>query len=816
VTVRREVRRLIGAAVAGLVLLSAFPGSSATAETAGAASPVSAPPLAADGTGLELGLTKVTPAMVGPAEEVVVNGTLRNLGSTAIKNARITLWLRREALPDREAINTWLAEGTLTPADHQIPATARVRSLAAGATARFSIKVPPGATGLFRSSGFGPRAIALQAKAGGRRQTLLRSTIVWSPTEITTPTRLSVIIPITSSTPSSHAGEPTADLAASLLSNGRLRRVLSAAHDQAIAWAVDPAVLTGVQRMSEDGIDRTPDDAALSSPDAADPSPTPSSTASGAAQITDPTAKATALEWLTLFNTERRGRGLFGLPYADPDLTSVLRSPKGIPLLRSSDTLGRTATTEVLGAPLDTTLAWPADGRINAATTRSLARLKRTSVILAGNSQQPEPKLDYTPTGASIVRSSSGPLTGLLYDEQLSALISSPGSRTPAATQTLLAQLAAITLEQPDLGRHLLAVTPRNWNPDPTAFQHLMNALGSAPWINLRGISELQKAAASAPPRSAPAYRKAAAKAELPIGVISAAQVLDKGLAAFAPILVDPAPADPLRERVASLVSVAWRQNRSGTYPARQDVAEDVNALVDGVRLEAGPYFFTARKQNIPVSVVNSTKYDIKVVVQLTPLTGHLTISKPEPIEVGPNKTAPVLLEAKARVGGDGMVEGKLLNVDGVELGPGKNFTVRVRPNWESRGMIVVGSILGFLLVIGLLRGLRRNRTRTRVPIEAVPDVDELATRRAAEAENGDPEVRAAAQPSGRPNPGPTPGNDARLLADPDSNPFPDPVPVPISMPEAEPDPKVLGGPVDLDGVRPRVEPRPGQSVRPG
>jgi hypothetical protein len=724
VIARRVVVRLIGATVAGLALLSgSVPALAADGPAAGVQPAAAVLPFAAGRSGVQLTLTKVLPAAVGPDDEVVVTGTVRNLDSTPKKNVRIALWLRPDVLANREAIDTWLATGTLTTADRQLPDAAVVRSLPSGQSAQFRIDVPPGQAGLFSGSSFGPRAIALQARVGGRRAATLRSTLVWAPNEITTPTRLSVIVPITSSTPSTHAGEPTAQIADDLLPGGRLDRVLSAAHDPAMAWAVDPAVLTAAMRLSSGGIDRRPDDADLTAP-STDPNATststrPTASASGAAAITDPAAKSGAQDWLTLFRTDRRtdgrARGLFGLPYADPDLTSVLQSSKGIPLIHHSDALGKAATITALGGAIDATLALPADGRINAVATRNLIRLKRTTVVLAADAQRPSPELDYTPTGRSTIHSSTGSLAGLLYDEQLSALISASASRTPAATQTLLAQLAAITMEQPGTSRHVLAVTPRTWNPDPTAVRTMMNALGSAPWISLRGISELQDA--SGPPRTAPIYHQAQAKAELPIGSISAAQVLDRGLTTFAPILVDQAPVQPLRERVASLLSVAWRKDRNDLVQARIDVADDVNGLVGGVRLGTSNYLFTARENKIPVTVLNKTNYQVHVIVRLKPRSGQLTFGDKVPVTVEAGKSTQVRVDAHAVASGNVVVEGKLLSPTGVALGPAVNFTVRVRPDWERWGMIVIGSLLGFLLVIGLLRGLRKNRTRNRVPI---------------------------------------------------------------------------------------------------
>ena len=851
----RTSRRAIGAAVAGLILITGPALTSAAGTPAARPAllrPAVAQPVPAGTSGVDLQLTRVTPAAVRPTDELTVSGTIRNLGSTTVKKTRISLWLRPQVLPDRASINQWLKEGTLGAADVRVSVRS-IAALAPGATAGFTLKVAPGSTGLYGGSGFGPRAIAIDARSGGRRLNALRSTIVWAPNEITTRTRLSVVAPITSSSTTTHAGEATEAAATALMPNGRLQRVLAASRDPAITWAIDPSILTTADRLVADGVDRKPDDAGVADggdPDAETPSATPSSTAPGSAgALTDQVAKTGAQDWLTQFKSGLSNRDVFALPYGDLDLTSVLRSSKGRPLLRTADELGRKATQKALGAPLDTTIAWPADGQISRATTRTLLKTRRTAVILDAGTQKPTPALTYTPTGHSTVRSGSDSLTGLLYDEQLSKLLGSDTAQTPAATQTMLAQLAAITMEQPDTARHVLAVTPRTWDPNPAAVQTMMNALGSAGWINLQGLSELRDA--SGPPRGVPVYRRSAAARELPIGIISGAIVLDRGLKNFAPIFADPNIVQPYRERVMSLLSVAWRQNRDDLVPARQDVSKNVDSLTGGVQLVTNSAIFTARKSPIPVTVVNTTPYPVTVLVRLRPQTGQLAFDKPIPVTVAANTRTPVLPLARAVASGNVVVEAKLLTVDGVALGPGKTFTVKVRPEWEGWGLIVIGSILGLMLILGLLRGIRRNRTRVRIPIEAVPDVDEIATQKAglephpsgssnggAASSRNEP-VSVGATPMRTSMARPVNAPVASVVPPPQLAPLPgatsfrrppapsplpddsgDPVTgamsLPSSMPGPEPDPKAAGGTVTTTGFRPPPPPRAGAATPPG
>jgi Family of unknown function (DUF6049) len=748
----RAIVRLVGATV-GLAALSA--GSIAAA-------PLAAPASAA--TRLELQLTKVSPAAVNPEDPLVVTGTIRNPGTKTIKNVSVDLRLHGQPLDTRQEVDDWLSDGEVAYFDRTLAVTAKVANVPAGRSVRFTLTVPAGLMHLpIASSAFGPRGIALEARVADPSGSLsvnqsadpldlLRSTIVWAPTDLVDQTKLSLLVPITTTEPTIAAGQPGSDFAASVLPGGRLQRVLKAGQDPAIGWAVDPAILASVQRLGTNGISREATGASAdaiddptgtaATPSGANSSGTGSSGAKTPAAATATgssggveAAKIAARTWLGQFESGQPGRTVLGLPFADTDLSSVLNTKKALTLLRHADSLGKAETVQVLGRPLDTTVAWPGDGKASTAALSALSRSGRTAVLLASGNQRPDPVVDYTPTGHSELRGSAGKtLDGLLYDEQLSTLATASGGTQAALnTQTLLAQLAAITMERPGDTRQVLAVMPRTWSPDPAGVQAMMTALHSAPWVSLSGLSTLRKA--TGPPRANPTYQKTAAKAQLPLGAITGALALSRDLDTFSSALTNPGPVlQPLQEQVASLLSVAWRSRREQLSTARQQVANNVDDLVDGVRLLVGAKkkLFTARKAPIQVTVENDTNYPVQVIVRLKPQSGQLTFEPHKVFTAPPNQQTTVPINARAIANGNVVVEAVLLSQDGKALGASHTFIVRVRPNWESRGMVVVGGFLGVLFIVGLLRGIRRRRPR--VPPEAVPDVDDQAARRADQA----------------------------------------------------------------------------------
>jgi hypothetical protein len=768
---RRAVAGLIAGLIAGGSAVGAagpVPAAERVAARVAAGGPRAAPATSP----VELRLARVAPTALTPGQPLTVVATARNLTSAPIRKAKMRLRLRSPVLTGRAGIDTWLGEGEVLLSD-RTPKTTDLPTIAPGRTVGFSLTVPAGQSGLGSFDSFGPRAIALEARVGDATLTTLRSTVVWEPAPPPSRTRLSLIVPITGATPSTTAGQPTRAAADALQPGGRLQRLLDATSDRAIAWALDPALLAAAARIVADGVDEGTGTAGTPTGAPIPTGPRPGRpTPSGPAKTSTPTgagvggaAAAAAQDWLAAIRAGRPRRGVYGLPFADPDLSSLLHSRKSRALLRNADALGRAATREALDQPVDTDVAWPGDGRVTTAGVEALARAGRNAVILSAANQPPANALDFTPSGRSTVGSGAAQLAGLLYDPQLSALVAAGGAQDAATSaQTLLAQLAAITLERPGDTRHVLAALPRTWDPNPVQMQSMMSSLRAADWVSLRGVNDMRSAAPGVS-RGDLVNPKRARRAELPIGQISTALTYLRNVNTFAPALMDPEPVvRPLRERIASLLSYSWRSRRDDLASARSEVADDVDGLVGGVRLLIGTRTktLTARSARIPLYVDNATAYPVRVTVKLVPKSGQLAFVGTVTVDAPPKARSPVYVPARAIANGNVTVEGKLLTTRGQALGQSQEFTVRVRPNWETKGMIVAAVVLGLLLVLGLLRGIRRDRAR--VPIDTVPDVDDLATRRAA-GPAGDPDGDRADETAGDPSgedgdPSPDPGDD--------------------------------------------------------
>ena len=94
-----------------------------------------------------------------------------------------------------------------------------------------------------------------------------------------------------------------------------------------------------------------------------------------------------------------------------------------------------------------------------------------------------------TLTGRGTLDAGDLPVASLLSDTPLSDTLASVGEAADdagspvTAVQRLLAETAAVTLERPSDGRHLLVTAPRGWAAQPQAAVAAVRALTAVPWV---------------------------------------------------------------------------------------------------------------------------------------------------------------------------------------------------------------------------------------------------------------------------------------------------------------------------------------------
>ena len=329
----------------------------------------------------------------------------------------------------------------------------------------------------------------------------------------------------------------------------RIERILDTTQDEAVTWAVDPAIL-GPEAESETRADAddeppgptapatgtpstpaptsmppgmptsTPTASSAGTPTATPPATPPAPTATPstpptapappatpstapAAPTTTPTPGATPpappVDTAAPVQASLRRRlallaqthPVWALPREDPDLSALVAagaSPDTLTRYLGEDD-GLAQALEVAGVAR---VAWP----VGTPLSRSAMQEVQSAFGAGGPTAQlvPARSLDTDPdvTGGAVRRTASGRLV-LAADDELSRLLTSAtdGQSAGDVTQRALAETVALLAESPGRRRAVLLAADRGFDPDPTALSSLLAGLRSAPWIQRVGTGEL-------------------------------------------------------------------------------------------------------------------------------------------------------------------------------------------------------------------------------------------------------------------------------------------------------------------------------------
>ena len=663
-------------------------------------------------------LISISPAgALRPGTRLVIKGRVLNTGTRPITDLAVELTHRSARLSSRDEVRAWLGGSDGSTAD-QVGTPQVAAQLAAGRSATFSFDLTASQLGVVGTR-FGPRGLSLQVRSGRAVVGRYRTSVTWMPAETFEPTPLALIAPITASGPSLQAGTPDHVLLDQLGGSGRLTRLLTATAGQPIGWALDPALLAAASAAGQASPGGT---IATSTPTGS----TSGSTSGSSGGTTGPTAEqlTAASTWLGNLRRGWSGRETWLLPYADPDLAATAHAGAA-GLLRIAQARGRSAAAQAIGTTPVDTLGWPIEGRTDPATLSLLASTGHRTVLLDSATAPPvEPNGNTLSAAAALP---GGGLRGLLYDQQLSAVFAGTGGTDPAGCgQRLLAELAAITLERPYDPRPQLLAAPRGWNPQPAGVQTAMSALAAAPWLRLTRVSTVGATGTGDLPRVLAPYPASARAAELGTDQVRALAGVDNRLDRFGSALVDPVEViGPRRDRVLSLLAGTWRSSRAEHAAATVELVQDAARLSDGpVVIEGGPFNLLTGSGQLPLNVRNPHPFAMKLDLTLRPRSGRLVSDQRISLQLPAEATRRVLVKVRSVADGTVTVDSLLSSPTGVLVSAPTTLVVRIHRNWETRGIGLLATGLTLVFLIGLVRSVRRGRTRVRP--QDVPDVDEL------------------------------------------------------------------------------------------
>ncbi len=661
-----------------LLLALVAPASAAPSPGPGTA-PSAESSAASDGMPVRVQITAVTPQVLRPGEDLVVRTRLTNTTDEPVADPRVRVRIERIRPGDRDGLDTWLSEpDTGDRIGSRVATITPDQPLAPGASVELEAVVPAADVGLLdRPDTWGARGLAVEVVDGRSRVGLQRSFVLWATDDDVAQARVSLLAPVvgTAVAPDGSDVDPPGPTLPELVRpGGRLADVLQLVQDHPdVALAVDPALLA--QALEGNGV---------------------------------------VAQWREQLVAAAVGRDVVTLPWEDPDLTALAHA--GTPaLLEAAVTTSRAATERDGALRGRTDVLWAPGPATDQATADLAASVGATTLVLAPD----DLPTDDDAGSRTAVTTSSGPVTGLVPDDILTTLVSSPTDLDPDATtatvvQRVLAELSVLARSSTDGPQQVLVVLPRGTDPDVALVDAVLAAVESSPWSRTAPLTALL---GSTPPKDRDTLPALVADEDAmsPTQLRTLADAYTETVA-FAGITDDPAALlAGAAETTLAPVSVAWRADPEGRSRVVEEVVGDLTARRTGLTLApASTQSVISATSEVRFSVRNELSVGASVRVETRPRKGCVSTEPSPTVLVGPGseEVVPVTLHAIANC--EVVVEARLTSEDGTVLAPPTTFVVRASPTIESVGTAVVGVLLAVGLVLGVIRTVRRGQSARR------------------------------------------------------------------------------------------------------
>lgn len=641
----------------------------------------------------------IEPAVLGPDTPLQVQVRVTAGSRTLPATTQVALGLQTRALTSRAAVDRWAATGTTGPPGTDLRTLPIGEDLPAGQSRHLQLTVPATDLPLTEQDAWGPRGLRLALKDRvGRQLDAVHTFVVWRQPvpEEQQPTLTTVIVPVTAGTADPRTGAMSQPVfQRQVQPGGRLDATLAAAAVPGAVVALDPMLL--------------------------DPGGAITLTASGPEAAPEATSAPEVTAWHNQLLAVVQDHETLVLGYADPDVNALVHADQ-TELLRRGQDLGIQLTEA--GVPdrssLRADIAFPPDAAADEDSVTALREIGRDRALIVSGSAAPlRGSQAMTQTARAEVRTPDGTMPLLVTDEALSRAMAQVAEREgtqtgPAAVQRLRADSAALARELPGRSRHILVTAPRDWSPTPENAYAAVSTLTTTPWNRPVSLQSLLDAEPGLN-RSHPRISQSRLEAELPaFGLREVGRQLTEidGLAA---ILTDPEGVSrTVSAQAVSLSSWQWRHHLDGWRDARRIFASTAQTLRSAVHVVPGsPVTQVSRNVRLPVTVQNDASQPVRVVLDVTPQSNRLVVPEQVTVDIPASSRAVAYVPVRGVGSGDTAVRVQPLLTNGARVGEPAVIKVQVRADWESRGVGVVGAVVGLVLLIGLVRSIRRG-TRAR------------------------------------------------------------------------------------------------------
>ena len=728
---------------------------------------------AAEASGLVISINSLSPRIITSENEVIVSGTVRNDSPTTLANISLEVFVANETPISVAALTTALTEDE---PDATHAATTSLTDVVRGATVSFEIRIPTSSLPLTDATEWGPRVVTVSANSGeysGKD----RSILVWDSGAQVSASRVSAVVPWTSSNATQDQAERSA--------------VLNLAASSGVTLAVDPLLIprgpqptaspsptpdsdtsdTESGQSDQSGAESGQSGAPTASPSAsASPTPTPAPTATDPAQRSRDLQSEAFVSALMGAATE-----LIALPEGDADLgalalsgnagfwdrasdsiagfpsslreagwvapTPSTASPSPSPSASASGQSGTTTTSPDAGPTILRNVAWPADTTFGTSFLSNYASADQITIAPA-SALTPAEEVTFTSYARVNVNPSTGETatdgTGartIAQQADLASILSwnASGGDELDAEQALTAITAIIVRERPSSSRTVFAAAARGTTVNESLTKRV-NALFSPRWVSALSFTDM---AASEP---TDVDRQTVDAGTLDADTSTAITAMASSLTMLEPLANATDDPNAVYDSVTPqiLPALSAQLTPSEQLDSATAMTSQITGMLSAVTVEPSSAVNLINKSaNFPVLVRNNLPWPVRVNVTLVPDDPRLRATPALSQTLAAQGATTVEVPVGAIGSGDIEVTYKVTTPDGTVLDDSRTVTVRMRAGWEDAITAVIASLFGLLFLAGIRRSLRKRAARkaqassdgsaqevTRADTEAEPATD--------------------------------------------------------------------------------------------
>ena len=628
-------------------------------------------------TDFRISIDDLEPRVVTDEDSVRVRGTITSEKET-LEDIQLNLYVRSDSMVTIPNVEEYL-QGETYAGDYV--KSSKINKLNAGQSRDFSITVPSEDLPFHSDFNWGPRGIQVTASAA-EAETYDRTLLLWDSGYEVEPTRLSVVSMISENVTESNDGVVTTT---PTVAQKDLAMELASTNGVTLAVA---AGLLESEQFSSDLADAT----------------------------NDP---------------------VISLPAADADIAGIahLDAQAQLPqLVKDSKSAGNLNEAVDSGVEILDSFVIPEIDQLDLETVRTWSD---QTIIARGTGLGPVEILTYDPstwtrfdskTGESVTGDDDGTDVLVANDtitELLSRPVDSPDKELDIQ-QRIRATTAVITRQLPNRARTVVATTARNAD-DPEIADRVDAALNER-WVQPLSIEDAIEESGESTARTAlPDY--VATEGAVTDQEMHTLQEAIESTAAMTSALEDSTGiVAQQRSRVLLASALALRQEPQLRSALINGVVEEANQLATSVKVEqSAPINVLDRSARLPVRVSSTLEEPVNAIVELIPSDPRLQVD--EGVEVQIPAQSATVVEIPVRAVGSGNVSTQVVvkGPNGLIIDDDTLIEVRVRAEWENKGMAVAAVLLAILLIVGITRTIKRGRRMDLADSDSETTLDDLS-----------------------------------------------------------------------------------------